>query len=276
MPAALAVIALLSTPARALDCASGILATLPESGADGVPTNAILSLYYSDYSAPPASAEISLTDSSGAPVDILVDIEGDVLRIRPEELLSPQTGYTLEIIDDRWTRTTLPFRTGDGEDLVRPVVPELLSIERVYETDQWGERAGIAVEIAEPSEDEIFWEYEISQSEDFLDAAIVRSPFPSTLLGRDFCGESWPEYDSYPEYFIRVRAIDLAGNASDFERQRLPGDVRMGDVLFEGEGCSLAPHRGLPSLGLLPVAVLLVYRRRAHSMGMGVQRMLPV
>lgn len=262
MFAALALLALLSTPARALDCAGGILATRPESGAEDVPTNTILSLYYSDYGLPPSGAEVSLIDGSGAPVDILVDIAGDVLRVLPTAPLSPRTGYTLEIIDDRWTRSSLLFRTGDGEDLVRPAEPNLLSLERIYEADEWGERAGIAVEIEQPG-DVVFWEYEISQSEDFLDSILIRSPFPSTLLGRDYCGESWPQYESYLYYFVRVRAIDLAGNASDFVQRELPGESRRGDVFHDYVGgCSSAPQRALPSLGLISL-VLLSSRARA-------------
>jgi hypothetical protein len=237
-------ITLIAQPALALSCIFGVHEVNIVDGQE-VPPSASIFLRHT-YEAG-TDLGIALVDAEGENVPVTVEVDRHHGWLTPVEPLAPGA-YTL-VSDDEEVFIALPsFTVVDTPDDTPPATPAITLAERQRDVSEWGTSAGIHVELA-PVADASHYEVEIATSSDFSDALRVVTTWPSAFIGRGLCSDSAPDYDHGERYIVRARAIDVAGNASDWSHGGGPVT-----------GCS---STGLAGSGLLVgLAALLGLARR--------------
>ena len=234
----------LSTPAHALSCMWGIHGASVQEG-DVVPLNTRIMVEHT-FDAQ-TDIDIVLEDEPGTPVDIQIDRYHQFAILTLDSDLAAGS-YRLHTPDENtgWIDTT--FTVGTDLDDEAPEAPAFRTLDRQFDASEWGDTKGIHAEASEV-DGAAWYEFEISESRDFADAARVASLFPNVFLGQGLCDDSVPEYRHRNRYHVRVRAVDAAGNASEWTRSN--GEVR---------GCSTVGPA--PLLFGLPIGLLAMATRR--------------
>jgi hypothetical protein len=244
------------------------VATFPEDGAVGVPTNALLwiGMAHTDYREDADYDDFELEVYSFEPnaiVSVLVTrIGGNRLRdqaqhgftlVRPEDNLLPNTDYEVHVQQQR----VLSFTTGDGPDTAAPSVPVVEAGEVApgrYQTPftcSSGARANVSLS----GDGELY----------VIDTATEPVSGPESL-GEDVLmvtheDSTWvPLGRDAEEQTIFVGSFDMAGNFSGWsEATRI-------DVPPPTCACVTAPERGAPA-GLALMIGLSLLAARVSSAG---------
>jgi len=225
-------------PALALDCAFGPLSV--NNGAPS-PTNAV---WVVPFAGEPGADPVQVLDADDAPLAVDIEVRADHLRVTPQEPLEPGAEL-LMILGYR----QFDVQVGDGPDDEAPDAPVFVSVDRQTERDRdWGTTRLTVVEF-EPLPAGVHLEIELSEDESFADALTTLTLSPSVSLGENLCSTNPEGYDHDAAYFLRARAVDQAGNTSDWTLEE-PAP----------KGCSTA---GSAALGLWALPMLaLGWRRR--------------
>lgn len=269
----------LLTPSAVLacSCAAGAFQALPSG--EGVPTNArvVVKVLFAD----PADTEVvRLLDDEGQIVPSTAEVRGggslDEIVLTPDAPLVDGTTYTLEsrmdwdqdgTVDESWELTR--FTVGGGADEQPPEPPELLGTRIVRDpvlpfggVSSCGESMHFVVDL-EPGVDErpgVLTEIEITEQEG--EPVTFLTEDVAAWAGRGGCGGYLPEIAGGQAYFARIRAVDLAGNASEWVSMDAPrptgGCNSLGGSPPPGSG-------GLPggaAAGLVVGLALALGRRR--------------
>jgi hypothetical protein len=239
-----------AVPAHALSCAWGVNHVFPETDAADVPTNVVLRVGY--LSATPEDQPLSLLTDAGEPVAAtwtLVsagEAGASVWALRPDAPLLPDTTYHLTEegeSDPGFRRSS--FRTGAGPDLDPPGSPSVRSVRRDVGRGIWGSWHHHVISVEAEAEPQ-FFEVDVSDSPDFASFRTVQAPAfvngagdPELVVGNGVCGG---ELDlSRRDKFVRVRAIDLAGNMSgDSSDERARGCHTLSTPMGLAGGFALA------------------------------------
>lgn len=273
-----------SAPAWALDCVDYELrGSLPARDAVDQPVNAQVVVQTYSFFAEGLSV-VLLDGVTGAAVSVSETTShfgtSGQWRLIPTAPLSPGQDYHVEIRDTEGTlRDTISFATGSAQDDTPPTAPSVLSAESSQETDTWGDWNTWSLALS-PATDAhgVLYELELSPNEDFS-GSFIRIGLDEAPFLRDTPCETdevatWDAETTW----IRVRAIDVAGNASDSTTAEPPGPSDTGTPTEEEEeeesgkseegGCATlggtASSAGL--LGLVGLVGLLA-RRRRRSLG---------
>jgi hypothetical protein len=234
----------LSTPAHALSCLWGVHTASVEEG-EVVPANAVFLVEHTyDES---TAIDVVLEDAAGEPVQLAIEAHHHYALLRPEAALAPGD-YRITTLDEFETWFDISFTVGADRDADAPDLPVFTRLDRQFDATEWGDTKGISVELAEV-EGAAWYEFEISESADFADAHRVASVYPSAFLGQGLCEDAFPDYRHRDRYHVRARAVDAAGNASDWAKT--DGPVR---------GCSTVGPA--PLLLGLPIGLLAMATRR--------------
>ncbi|MEZ4317714.1 MAG: hypothetical protein R3F61_09420 [Myxococcota bacterium] len=244
-PIALLLALTVSSDAFALSCLWGVVGTSLDTSPE-IPTNPVVLVEHTF----DATAEVSveLRDATGAAMPVRIEKGHQFATLAPESPLEPGATYTLVSTGESEGFVDSTFTVGGGPDTEPPDAPTLDAATRMSNRSMWGDTAGIRVILGE-SWGAAWYEYEISTSPDFTDAHRFASTQTEVVLGTQLCDQSFPDYARSERYHVRARAVDAAGNASDWATSA--GEVR---------GCSSLGAAGL-WLGF-PVGLLALVSRR--------------
>jgi hypothetical protein len=248
--------------ALALDCDfSSFHDTLPVDGATEVPLNGRVSVVAAD-----VDNSVELWSSDGVTqVDIAlqqVDLGGGkyLNELTPSEALVANTAYEVRLFEDAILFATRTFTTGTTEDHESPTNTSFVDVRQQVETDEWGDWAEFAIDL-EPSIDASpFWyEVELASDASFVGSWTRFSVRPEGARFFDGpCSVDPAALLSAEATHVRVRAVDVAGNASAVvDHAPAPDPV---PSVEPSPGCSVLPAR-VAGLGLL-LPVIGLRRRR--------------
>jgi len=250
------------SPALALSCAWGPIASLPPDGATGVPTNAVLRVIY--LSSGPDETPVTLLGPGGQSVDVTLELasgEGGGERtyaLTPFTPLEPSTTYRIAVGEhpeapDPWILAT--FTTGAGPATQAPEPPVIIDTDRDAGSGEWGPWRYHSL-VVEPAGAPVFYEVDVASTADFSSFRTVQVAPRSdgehdvVAVGVGLCGGSLPL--ERRDRWLRARTVDMAGQISETSAAARAG------------GCSAVagPASGLGAL-LLAGALGLRRRRRA-------------
>lgn len=245
-----------ATPALACSCAEGLDELLPGDGATGVALDAAPFLRFSSRPGP-----IRLLDAdTGEEVPVTVEetTEGTytVVRLVPTAPLEPLHAYVIDGGAD-YGSVGLPatFTTGEAADADVPGAVRLGSVEEVRTSGNDNSCGDALYLITKPggAPADAYYETQLGWVDDFTDAVSVASAARDLqVLGHAMCGSAVPELAHGDDVWLRVRAVDLSGNAgpwSDVTSVRSVGGGPLG-------GCATTGGAPVGSLGLAILGLL--------------------
>jgi uncharacterized protein (TIGR03382 family) len=265
---------LIATQALALDCDTSDQ-VLPAAAATDIATSASI-VVRSPFSEDTRTFKV--TDPSGAEVTTTIEssLQGssNLLRITPDAAFAADTVFTLTAGDGDTQKIDVSFTTGTDADTTAPTGLTLGDV-NVYsvseEESDWGEERALGASVSGATDDDpITYEWQFSESDDFASPTEVTSIYESALFGKGLCDHTVDPVPLDTPIFIRVRAVDLSGNASDWltydDSYTIPSDGGdtgdTGDTSSEEEtGCSAVGGAGM-SLSWLSIGLLGFIRRR--------------
>ena len=232
-------LAVAPSPAHALDCAWGVHASNVSPDAV-VPANAriLVNHTFDD----PDRIVVDLQDADGTSVPVVLEEGHRHAYVVPEAPLAEGAAYTLSFDG---VGEPVPFSIGAADD-DPPGSPVLVDLVRVRDRSAWGLVAGMRVEV-DPVAGAAHYEFEVSTDPEFVDSALVASPWPEAFLGDGLCDRNVEGYDHSVRSYVRARAVDLAGNTSAWTDPEL------------AVGCATA---GPGSWGWIGLGLLALARRR--------------
>lgn len=240
---------LTTQPAYGLDCQIGIYQANIDEGQE-VPTNVQLILWEAEQS----GAFVLRDLDTEAEVPFIADVlGGDTFRLVPNDELQPNTRYGV-FTQEAPGQAALTFVTGTGPDTTPPETPVVLSVTKDFGSDTWGRWQWIDTTLEGASEDlEGAYEVEVSASSEMTDSETVWVHQDSSIVsvGSGICLSNL-EMDPKSVRFVRVKAVDLAGNTSE-------ASVPTG----RSGGCQQGPRGAVGVLVSLLSMILL--RRRVGS-----------
>ena len=238
-------------PAFALSCLWGLYDSSPRHGATGVPTNVGFVLKY--WNTGPETEGVTLRDVSGdelVPIDIATG--EDAMTVKAH--LEPHREYLLTAPSARTDEEryhVIPFWTGGGPDDDAPDAPEITALYASVGSDEWGEWKWLVVEtdLGEVS-NEVILEGEIATDDVFSDARRYTSLSHMLRVGDGPCGGNHADIAA-AGYFVRVRAVDTAGNASGWTTYE-GGPFRVGATDTAGDPADGPSESGPDDDGAVP------------------------
>jgi MYXO-CTERM domain-containing protein len=187
------------------------------------------------------------SDGDGCePAIIAQDLETPV-NSQSIAYLEPHTEYEF-----RGLLGSVFFTTGAGPDDSFPTTPVIAG---AYRTSFWwpfptSQTTTLSIELEEPSDEQIWWDIQLSDTDTFDDFERVSSQSLELVSGT--CQPSVGANLKTPS-FVRVRSVNVGGNASDFSEPVWIGP---------GCGCSTSSSNGDGLLWLGVFALGFVYLRR--------------
>ncbi|GEM_PF-4846941 len=155
--------------------------------------------------------------------------------------------------DDLVPTTSAFFTTGAGPDDSFPTTPVIAG---AYRTSFWwpfptSQTTTLSIELEKPSDEQIWWDIQLSDTDTFDDFERVSSQSLELVSGT--CLPSVGASLKTPS-FVRVRSVNVAGNASDFSEPVWIGP---------GCGCSTSSSNGdgLLWLGVFALGFVCLRRR---------------
>ncbi|MEM6927061.1 MAG: hypothetical protein AAF602_09045 [Myxococcota bacterium] len=242
--------------AFALDCLWGVYTTNLEYGQTVPPDLVIVGGHtFSEITGVPV---LELVDADGATVPVDIDAQPFTLEITPREPLGP--GDYVVRSSEPW-ELGVAFTVADLPQAPPLDAPENLSADRERSRSDWGTSKGIDVRF-DPVDGASYYEIELAEREDFLDAQRVVETWEGSYVGDGLCGPNVLDYDHGTEHFVRARAVDLVGDASPWSEV---ARVAPGGLLPTLPGCSVRPGTPLggPLAALALTLSLFGWRRRA-------------
>jgi hypothetical protein len=239
----------LVTGAHALDCAAGVYDANVRDAV--VPQNVQIVAPYA-YDVQPDG--VWLEDADGEVVATTVEVADQFLTVLPADPLLHPGDYTLR---SEWMEAR--FTVEQGEDLEAPSSP-WFEVSRHKDRSEWGTEEGLWLTMGPSLKRGEHFEIEVSTDEDFTQAHTVVALHSEILVGRGLCDATFDDYDRKTDYFVRVRRVDAAGNASSWGREDEGGFMEC------GMGCNAAGGLGL-SGWLAGVLVVAGRRRRGSERG---------
>ncbi|MFT4974295.1 MAG: hypothetical protein ACI8S6_000177 [Myxococcota bacterium] len=250
-------VALTLTPtAEALSCIEGAGDAFPSDSAVGVSLDVIPRI--SLYGLAEVTQELVIIDEAAG---TLVPFTAEVVEnpgnthlawLRPDGPLSPDVSYSVAVLsgedlDDAWRLST--FTTGDAALSGDPQAPTVLDVDRDKGKDMWGSWDWIRIGIdSEPAT----YQVQVASSADFSDAEeihLLANSYDGIELsvGSGVCGGSLELASG--EQFVRVAAVDYAGNVSEYSSS-------------QSSGCSAVSGASSLTGALFGVLAVLGMRRR--------------
>ena len=240
--------------AHALSCRHGFTDSIPSNHALDVPTNVAPVLLFAGGS---EETELTLTHiESGRGIDFSVTPLGskNVLQIQPMEELLPNTKYALGLYNQWYQMTgdSITFTTGSSADTTAPKEPKIIDIQRDFGRDYWGSWKWLDIELESSNADGLY-RIEVADNEAFDNSEVIYvDSYDSVLyVGRGLCDQNMKTAANDVKW-VRVSAIDLAGNQSD------------GPEAY-ASGCSSVSQPANPLLLLLTLPLLVFRRREGHA-----------
>ena len=267
---------LIATQAFALDCDFSDHVR-PEKAATDIATSASI-VVHSPFSED--TRVFKITDAADAEIAATVTsaVQGSstVLRITPDAPFAADTEFTVTAGDEDTMAFSATFTTGTDADTTAPTGLTLGDV-NVYsvsaEESDWGEERAIGVSVSGATDDDpITYEWQFSEADDFSSPTEVTTVWENALFGKGLCDHTVDPAPLDTPIFIRVRAVDLSGNATDWltfdgshtiPSDDFPGEgPDTGDTGSEEEtGCSAVGGAGM-SLSWLSLGLLGLIRRR--------------
>ncbi|MCA9566385.1 MAG: hypothetical protein KC656_01025 [Myxococcales bacterium] len=203
---------LAATPASALTCYRGPYAVNVDD-TRLVPTN-VRFFFEVRLMGPDEEIKIELTGPRGVkiPVEIVERSPTHAVAV-PTYELAPRTVYRIK--DQVEGLVDVTFRTGDGPDRSTPERPRLQSLEREHSESRFG-LIDRLLAVVEPASDASHWELELADDFSFVHPLVARSADPAISAGQERCSATVEGYDRTRSYYVRVRAVDAAGNRSEW------------------------------------------------------------
>ena len=244
---------LLSSTAYGLSCANGPIASLPENGMTDVPVNAQIAVWYS-LSTPDDTPLFIVNQASGdvvASTTTPIEGSGDAFLFVPHEDLPANTSFYLTREVERTLTGEYPpfatFTTGEQVDELPPGQPDIMDLAKQdNKRGPWGDTDNITARVSQPGE-AVYYRMELADNADFIDSEIstIYGTANDTIrVGSGPC-EHTLDRDASSVKHVRITAIDLAGNESEYSESSSP------------VGCSSIGVSGMSAmgLGLLPFAI---------------------
>ena len=269
-------------PAMALDCIGYELqGSLPADGAVAQPLNALV-LVQAASDRPDALSVLVRDGKTGTPIpaEIRAEHVGTIAQwvLRPDGLLEPVHLYQIEVHDEDDTiLSALSFSTGTTTDEEPPSEPAVLSASSSHDTDTWGEWYAWTVEVS-PAIDAsgVRYQLELADSADFTDPLVRTGLQERVRLYDSPCNTDPAAQLDAATTWLRVSAVDVAGNISGSAVFEPPGPDTSGDTgtpddedsgtAKESEGgCSATGRAGSPLAAWSALVGLLGVLRRRRS-----------
>lgn len=189
-----------------------------------VPTNARFLVELHDV-AVEEDIGVRLKGPKGVDVPLKVERrEASHMVVSPEAPLHRNTIYQLWNGEEGQLDVT--FRTGAGPDERIPERPLVLEVGRDRYTSRLGPIDRMRV-VVEQKTDAHHWEVELSEDLMFAHPQRVYGTDPTVDVGRSICRTNAAWYDGAQDYYVRVRAVDAAGNPSEWViLPRSPGSAK--------------------------------------------------
>jgi len=207
---------LMSGDAHALSCEYGFSDSIPADMSVDVPTNVTP---YLMFAGGVSDLEFSLVHlASGELVRVEAEALGnqDIMQVRPQEELQPNSQYELRFINDEYQMypDTVTFTTGAEADLEAPEAPQIIDIERDYGWDMWGSWRWLDIELAPASAQNIY-RLEVADNENFANSEIIYTESYDSIvsIGQGLCAKNMQK-DARDVKWVKVSTLDLAGNSS--------------------------------------------------------------
>ena len=119
-------------------------------------------------------------------------------------------------------------------------VPEILTTQRERSDTDWGTTQGIDVRWS-AVDGSTHYELEVSEDPGFASVSrVFAASREEAFLGDDLCGSNVVDYDHQSRHYLRVRAVDIDGDASEWSEVR----VVAGAPVLNPLGCLVSP--GVP------------------------------
>lgn len=254
-------------PALALDCAE-VDHPVPAAGSLDIATSAAVT-----HITQHPDATYIITDSLGAQVahSVTKATQGSatVARLQPDAPLAPGESYTVTAMIFGEDREITSFTTGTQADIDPPTGGGIDQIDVTWQNDSdWGPSRYLLVRLIDAEDaNPLYYEVETASNEAFTDAHLIVSADPNVLVGKGLCDFTWPDIPERTDLFVRARAVDVSGNATDWwvfddtvELSKSAAKQSQGET-----GCNTAPASGGWGLGALALLGLFGRRRRASS-----------
>ena len=267
---------LIATQALALDCDFSDH-SLPEAAATDIATSASI-VVRTPFPEDTRTFKLAVTSGDEVPATVTGTTVGSshFVRITPNAALAASTEFTVTAADVDTQEFTVSFTTGTEADTTAPTGLTLdgVNVFSVSEEDgDWGEERAISASVTGATDDDpITYEWQFSESDDFSSPTEMTTLFGSAMFGKGLCDHTVDPTPLDTPIFIRVRAVDLSGNATDWltyaDSYTIPSDDEPGDSGDTGDtgseeetGCSAVGGAGM-SLGWLSLGLLGLIRRR--------------
>ncbi|MEM6928416.1 MAG: hypothetical protein AAF602_15890 [Myxococcota bacterium] len=251
---------LFTSEALALSCIWGIY-DISIWDAQSVPPDVVIvaSHTYGELETEPV---IQVVDAAGEEVSVDVRWEPFVIEVTPREPLPPGT-YTMigQEPEDLGDFVDLSFTVEDLPEGPELAAPSIRRARRETSRNEWGTSRGIDLTWSAVEEASIY-EVELARDADFADAGRAVATGEGRFLGDGLCGSTVPDYDHDVEHFVRVRAVDVDGDASAWSAVER---VRPGGFSPIAVGCATRSGAPLGSLTLALAGVIGLRRRRSAA-----------
>lgn len=186
---------------------------LPFDGQVGVPPNAAFHVVASEArEALPSYQLIEWSSGSAVSLSVVEHRFGDWIHVayRPLEPMETRAKY---VVSFDGSEPILEFFTGQWQDTDLPESVEITGASAVCD-GPLDSRCRVFIELPVSWEGGLY-EIEVSQDEAFEGTGTIWSAGPSTYAGDHPCdGKTMGDYDDGKDLWMRVRAVDIAGNAS--------------------------------------------------------------
>jgi hypothetical protein len=184
---------------------------------------------------------------------------GNSIVIEPSAPLTSNTQY--EVSGESSPRDpeqfVVRFRTGNAPDDEAPPAPTLTEVKSEVGTDEWGDWEWLVlVTDTATSSNDLYLEAQISKSDEFIDATTMSATgYHTVQFGTGPCGGNFSAIGK-GDYFVRIRAVDWAGNTSAWATH---------DSQVSTRGCAAASRAWWGILVLLPWLVHRFRRRNSTA-----------
>ncbi|MFT7518457.1 MAG: hypothetical protein ACI9MC_000588 [Kiritimatiellia bacterium] len=246
----------LPMPALALSCLDrGVTSSLPERDAEQVPSNAIISL---QTLGSPIDVHLQAVGAQD-PIDAALSREdqgsGQLIVLDPTlDLPAGQYEVVVNWENDETWQENVQFTVVDAQDDHAPAAPTVLSTDHRVRNDVWGRWESFRVELSDADEP-VRFELELADNPEFTDSNFRAAFYSDFSLWDSPCDSDPLAASRAKNTWIRVRAIDIAGNSSAKQ-----------DVEPMGGCSSLAAPIGGGSVLILALGLLGVRRRRSSTL----------
>jgi hypothetical protein len=203
---------LTTSPAWAIKCYKGPF-TANVDMTKPIPTNARFVVEFQQLT-PEEDLQVELLGPRGVKVELTIAERAEAHAILvPAAPLAPHSLYQLSGGHDGLVNAK--FRTGAAADNDTPASPLVQSVSREFYESATGVDDHVQI-VVDPASDASYWELEMSADLMFAKPIRTISARPTVTAGKKRCVTNAPTYDPTSDYYLRLRAVDAAGNPSEW------------------------------------------------------------